>query len=166
MELYLLRHAEAEDNAASDSARELTPKGQEQARAIGEFCRRQAIRPGLIVTSPYRRTVQTAELVAAALDDCPVEEAPFLSSGMNSHTAFTELRAYQKLDRVMIVGHQPDFGQLAAALLGLMSPENMPVNKASLIGIGVGYLGARGGSLKFFLPVELAANYHDRSHKD
>ena len=157
MELFFLRHAEAEDNAASDRARELTSTGRAQARAVGDFCRRQAIRPGLIVTSPYRRTVQTAELVAAALGGCPVEEASFLASGMNPHTALTELRAYQKFDRVMIVGHQPDFGQLAAALLGLMSPENMPVGKASLLCIEISRLGARGGSLNFFLPVELAA---------
>lgn len=158
MELYLLRHAEAEDNAASDHARELTPKGRGQARAVGEFCHRQGIRPDLIVTSPYLRTLQTAELVARALDGCPVEEAPFLASGMNSHTALTELRAYQKLGRVMIIGHQPDFGQLAGSLLGLMSAENMPVGKASLICIEIGYLGARGGTLKFFLPVDMAAN--------
>lgn len=157
MELYLLRHAEAEADAASDRERRLTPKGEGQARAVGEFCRRQSIRPDLVLTSPYRRTVQTAGLVAEALGGaCPVQETAFLASGMTPHTAFAELRAYQKFNRLMIIGHQPDLGQLSAALLGLMSPENMPVGKATLTGIVIGYLGPRGGSLEFFLPVGMA----------
>lgn len=155
MRLYLLRHADAAPYAASDRERELTPKGDEQARVVGEFCRRQAIRPELILTSPFRRTVQTAALVAAALGDGQPREAAFLASGMEPETALVELRAYERLASVMLVGHQPDLGMLAASLLGLKADGNLPVSKASLACIELDHVTPGGGSLAFFLPARM-----------
>ena len=151
MTLYLLRHAEAEDHAATDSARALTLHGLDQARAVGIFCRQHDLRADLILTSPYRRAVQTAELFAAAFNQSP-QPAPFLASGMHPADALEELRAYERFDSLLLVGHQPDLGLLITALLGLESEENFPVGKASLTGLSVNRLAPRGGSLKFFLP--------------
>ena len=67
MHLYLLRHAEAADRAPSDAARELTALGSEQAQTVGIFCKKHGIKPNLILTSPFRRAAQTADLVAAKL---------------------------------------------------------------------------------------------------
>ena len=155
MHLYLLRHADAEPSADSDRARRLTLKGTEQARTVGEFCRRQSLRPALILTSPYVRTVQTAAFVTAALGRDEALEGSFLASGMDTPTALAELVAYQRFESVMLVGHQPDLGELAARLLGLASPGNLPVSKASLMRIDVRRLATGGGSLDFFLLVKL-----------
>ncbi len=155
MTLYLLRHADAEPYATSDRERVLTSEGEEQARVVGEFCRRQAIRPELILTSPYRRTVQTAAQITAALGEGPAQEAAFLASGMEPENALAELCTYQRLGSVMLVGHQPDLGLLAARLIGLDSSENLPVSKASLMRIEVRRLAAAGGSLEFFLPARM-----------
>ena len=154
MRLYLLRHAEAVDHAASDAARELTARGLEQARTVGTFCLKHALRPDLILTSPYRRAVQTAELAAAALDQS-AQIAPFLASGMTPETALDELRAYQRFASVMLVGHQPDFGRLIATLLGSRNEAALPVGKASLASLEVDRLLPGGASLRFFLPVKL-----------
>ena len=155
MHLYLLRHADAESHASSDRERVLTANGHEQARAVGEFCRRQSVRPELILTSPYRRTVQTAEHVTAALSDGAAQAAAFLASGMEPEAALAELRAHQRLGGVMLVGHQPDLGMLAARLIGLASSENLPVSKASLLCIEVRRLATAGGSLEFLLPAKM-----------
>ena len=121
---------------------------------VGEFCRRQSIRPDLLLTSPYRRTVQTASLVAAALGEATAQEAPFLASGMDPELAFAELLAYQRLESIMLIGHQPDLGMLAAWLLALPA-ETFPFGKASLMCIEVRQLAPGGGGLGFFLPVRM-----------
>lgn len=156
MKLYVLRHAEAVDHAPTDAARELTARGLEQARAVGTFCQRHGLTPELVLTSPYRRAVQTAELFAAAFGQTP-QQASFLASGMRDSTALNELRAYKRFDSVVIVGHQPDLGDLIAVLLGLPASENFPVGKASLTCLEVERLAPGGASLRFFLPSKLTA---------
>jgi phosphohistidine phosphatase SixA len=64
MKLYLLRHATAEDAAASDAARELTRDGREEARIAGQALVALGVKPDHILTSPLVRARQTADLVA------------------------------------------------------------------------------------------------------
>ena len=156
MNLYLLRHAEAVDHADGDAARELTPRGLEQARQVGVFCHRHDLTPELILSSPYRRAAQTAGLLAAPFSQT-VQTAPFLASGMHPATALTELRAYARLQSLFLVGHQPDLGLLATTLLGLTNSENLSLGKASLLCLKLGHLAPGGASLKFFLPSRLMA---------
>jgi phosphohistidine phosphatase len=156
MLIYLLRHAEAEMLAASDQARRLTPKGDEQALRVGKFCRRQGIEPAVILSSPVTRAVQTAKLVAKSLPEAELVEVPWAKCGMDPWAAMDELKAYAKFPSVMLVGHQPDLGGLAAALLGMPSVHPLRVRKALLIGIDAsGGLATGAGTLQFFIPVRL-----------
>ena len=156
MLFYLLRHAAAEDDAPSDAARDLTTAGQAQAQAVGDFCARKHIRPALILTSPYRRTVQTAEAVAGALGlENVVQEERFLSSGVEPETALAELQAFGWAQSLLVVGHQPDLGLLAGTLLGLTSPGGLPFGKAMLVCLRLDRFAPYAGSLEFALPVKL-----------
>ncbi len=156
MLLYLLRHADAVNHAASDAARELTEKGIAQAMKVGKFCRRNNVAPEIILSSPYRRAEQTATLAAEEMSaGKKVEIANFLASGMDPANAAEELAAYLKCDGVMIVGHEPDFSRLAAFLLGLSSNENIHVRKASLTLLIVSKLAAGAATLDFSVPVSL-----------
>ena len=155
MLLYLLRHAEAEGIRTTDAARELTPEGQRQAEAVGAFCQRQDLRPDLILASPYRRTVQTAEAVARALGGVTLQPEAFLASGMDPQAACDGLQAYGWAGSLLLVGHQPDIGQLAASLLGINDAGGMSVSKATLIGLEMDRPAPYGGSLRFFVPVEM-----------
>ena len=156
MTLYLLRHADAEEVRTSDSARLLTAKGIGQARTVGQFCVRKQLRPALLLTSPYRRALQTAEIVAEVLQmEGGAQTEGFLASGMDPETALTELQAFGWAQSVMIVGHQPDLGTLATALLGLSDAGGLPVGKATLICLRAERLAPYGASLEFAVPVEL-----------
>ena len=139
MRLYLLRHADAEDLRTTDAARELTPKGKRQAETVGACCQRLGLRPDVLLASPYRRTVQTAEAVAGALEGISVKTEDFLKSGMEPERAFAGLQAYGWVESVLLVGHQPDIG--------------LSVSKATLIGLEVSRFAPYAGSLEFFLPV-------------
>ena len=154
MRLFLLRHAEAEADALTDAERVLTSLGREQAARVGEFCRRHALRPDYVLTSPYRRAQETARAVAEAVGaECVVEG--FLTSGAQPETILRELTAYRRVHGLMLVGHQPDLGWLAAALIGLPRPESFSVPKASLTALEISFLSPGGGKLKYTLPPQL-----------
>lgn len=156
MLLYLLRHAEAEVLAASDRARRLTPKGGEQASRVGKFCRKQGFEPTVILSSPVTRARQTAEVVAKSLPEAALIEVPWAACGMDPWKAMDELAAYETFPAVMLVGHQPDLGGLASALLGMTNAQSLHVRKALLLGIEVAHgLSTGAGVLEFFVPVRL-----------
>ncbi|MFM8655566.1 MAG: phosphohistidine phosphatase SixA [Chthoniobacterales bacterium] len=156
MTLYLLRHAEAEALAASDHARRLTPKGEDQAERTGKFCRRHDVVPEVILSSPVTRALQTAKIVQKSFSDSELIEVPWAACEMDPHTARDELRAYAKLNAVMLVGHQPDLGHLAATLLGCDNAGSLHVRKSLLCAIEL-YPDLRHGVLEFFIPAKLMA---------
>lgn len=119
MELLLLRHGKAEDFSASgDAARELTAKGRERTRLMAQVARRIDCLPDLVLTSPRVRARQTAEVFCESAGiDGPVTES-WLNCGMHAEEAMRELVAYHQMQRVMIVGHEPDFSTMVESLLG------------------------------------------------
>ena len=156
MLLYLLRHAEAEVDAASDRARRLTAKGNDQAERVGKFCRDQGIEPAIILSSPVTRALQTAKAVAGKLSGAELTEVPWAACGMDPWMAMEELSALAKFPSVMLVGHQPDLGALASVLLGMDNVQSLHVRKALLMAIDAPHgIGERRGVLQFFIPVKL-----------
>jgi 2,3-bisphosphoglycerate-dependent phosphoglycerate mutase len=83
--VLFIRHAESEANAGQPTAHpatiKITPKGLKQAEAIASFFTRE---PNLIITSPYKRTYETAQPTFARFPDArhaewPVEEFTYLT---------------------------------------------------------------------------------------
>jgi phosphohistidine phosphatase len=152
MNLFLLRHADADTRAARDDDRRLSEKGINQAKRVGRFCRAQEIIPERILTSPVIRARETADLFAAEIGGVSVELAPFLACGMEPERALRELKAWENVESVMIVGHEPDFGLLITRLLGLGENGRIRVRKASLILLEVAALRPGGARLEFSVP--------------
>lgn len=154
MQLYLLRHADADMPAPSDFERALSPKGHEQAERVGRFCRTHDVRLAAILHSPLKRARETAQHVAEATG-APLELAPWLASGMSPHSAIDELKAYRSHTALMLVGHEPDFSQLIALLLGLPSNSQLHVRKASLFALELDVFRPAAARLEWCLPVRL-----------
>lgn len=154
MNLYLLRHADAETIADTDDARPLSEKGRAQARKVGEFCKRHGIAVSSILTSPLPRAQQTAELVNAALG-AELTTVPWLESGMRAPAAIAELQKLPGHRAIMIVGHEPDFSALAAHLLGLPVGENINIRKASLTLLEMDLVERGAARLDFSVPCRL-----------
>jgi phosphohistidine phosphatase len=154
MNLYLLRHAEAEEEAASDGERQLTDRGREQARTIGRFCARNDLYPEKILTSPLARALQTAKIVADELKVADrVQVCGFATAGMTTEAALNGLKAFTKHPSVLLVGHEPDFSEFVAALIG-GEEECIRLRKASLVKVTLPKLKAGVGRLEFLLPVK------------
>ena len=153
MHLYILRHADADTEAATDSARTLSEKGEEQALKVAQFCRAHGIQPGVIFASPLIRAQQTAKPVAKELR-VEVTTARWLACGAKPDGILAELAAVENVPAVMLVGHEPDLGNLIAHLLGA-ERGSIHVRKASLTLVEVLLPRKGGGRLEFSMPVRL-----------
>ena len=154
MDLFLLRHADADTKAATDDARRLSEKGIGQARKVARFCEEHEFKPELILSSPIRRAHETAEIVVNVLKG-ELLPARWISCGMRAEIALDELRAYQRFQRVMMVGHEPDFSLFATHLLGFGDGSRLRIRKASLTHIELPAFAPGSGILQFSLPCQL-----------
>jgi phosphohistidine phosphatase len=119
MDLYLVRHAAAfgRDPARwpDDSRRPLTPEGEEEFRLAARGLARIASRADAILSSPYQRAWQTAQILSE-LDSWPIPEpSPVLEPTLPPQKAALAIEDYT--GTVAVVGHRPGLHELAAYLL-------------------------------------------------
>jgi phosphohistidine phosphatase len=138
MELMIIRHAKAEAHGhpEGDAARALVAKGEEQSERLGRFLARIGRLPEVILSSPMVRARQTAERMCAAAGlSAPVIQ-PWLACGMAPETAVQALAAWGQVERLALVGHEPDLSGLIERLVGAQA-GSVEVKKASLTGLDV-----------------------------
>jgi phosphohistidine phosphatase len=111
--IWLLRHGDAEDGEGKpDAERELTKKGQRQARDAGMALKELGVKVDVCLTSPKVRARQTAELAGEALG-AKVEDDERLAGG-----DFDPAELATGRGEVMLVGHEPDFSGAVALVTG------------------------------------------------
>jgi phosphohistidine phosphatase len=115
-QLWLLRHGEAVPHAQDDDARPLTERGRQQSRAAGRALATLDVAIHACLTSPKVRARETAVLACAELGIEPVEHVP-LRAGFDADDA-RSLLAGEPDQRVLVVGHEPDFSQVVHDLTG------------------------------------------------
>jgi phosphohistidine phosphatase len=152
MDLFLLRHADALDQAPSDLARPLSEKGRQQAEKLALFFTSAKLKPAQILSSPALRTLETAAPIAHALA-LPVLPCEWALPGMHPDDAIDALKSFRDSGPVLLVGHQPDIALFAARLLSYHSPERLRISKASLMHLHL--YSEDSAELEFFLPCNL-----------
>ena len=118
--LLILRHAKTQSDApAGDHARELTERGHRNAAAMGAHIHSLIGTPDAIITSDATRARQTAEIVAAAVDfAAPLTMVPQMYAADLDTLLGMVRRIPDEVRTAIIVGHNPGFEELAAALAG------------------------------------------------
>ncbi|MBD0348703.1 MAG: phosphohistidine phosphatase SixA [Thermoleophilia bacterium] len=122
MRVYLVRHAEAAPGEP-DELRELTPAGQETARALGTQLAANGVRPAALLTSPLLRARQTAGELARSLG---VEAEPDERLAPGATPKGLREAVAGRGETVIAVAHQPDCGLIVAALTGGEPPRFPP----------------------------------------
>lgn len=117
MDLLLWRHAEAEDTGldGTDLSRTLTPKGRRQAAAMADWLNKHGPRESRILVSPALRTQQTAQALGREFETCQDLAPDAAASQLIKASGWPQGR--HPYETVILVGHQPTLGQLAARLL-------------------------------------------------
>ncbi len=113
MNLVFLRHAIAEErhdfSGADDSLRPLTSTGIKEFTSFLKFIEGFMCKPDLILSSPYKRTKQTSEIVKQVYGG-DIEFIDFLKPG-GSSKKLLEYVQNRTDENIFLVGHQPDLGQ-------------------------------------------------------
>ncbi|MEA2247821.1 MAG: phosphohistidine phosphatase [Solirubrobacteraceae bacterium] len=117
-QLWLLRHGEAESHDTKpDPDRELTERGRDQARSAGRALAALEVEVHLAFTSPKVRARDTAMLACEALGIEPIVDER-LAAGFDRDAALELLAAAGPDQRVLVVGHEPDFSQVVYDFTG------------------------------------------------
>jgi phosphohistidine phosphatase len=153
-EIYLVRHAIAAERGEDwpdDTKRPLTERGISRFKeSVGGLKSLDAVIDE-IFTSPLVRARQTADLLAAGIDGKPtVKLLDALSPGHSPAAVMTQLAKAAKRRRIALVGHEPDLGELAAALID--ARRALPFRKGGMCRIDVGGLTTKpSGTLVWFV---------------
>jgi phosphohistidine phosphatase len=145
-QLWLLRHGEAEPHdARPDDERRLTERGEDQSRSAGRALAALELTFQAVYTSPKVRARDSARLACEALGAQPLEHAP-LREGFAAGDALELLHADE---RVLVVGHEPDFSQVVSDLTG----ARIDLKKGGIAGVRMD--GGRGELIALLRPREL-----------
>jgi phosphohistidine phosphatase len=124
MQLYIVRHGIAIDRedpkCPADPDRFLTADGIEKTKEVAKGLGKISESPDLMLTSPYVRALQTAEIVADALDYAKqkIRKSEALLPGAEPQQLFRELAKDKDLSAVFVFGHAPHVDELLATAVG------------------------------------------------
>ena len=153
--LLLLRHAKSVKNEGTlvDFDRSLNDRGKEDAKLIGSFLGDQKIVPDLVLSSPANRARRTTELVLKAAG---WKHPPEFDERIYEASLHRLLNLVSGIDPsndvVMLVGHNPGFEELLAALTGEVA--RLPTCAVASIDLQINAwakAGVRAGKLKWLM---------------
>ena len=166
MEIYLVRHAAAferdPDRWPDDSDRPLTPEGEQEFRLAARGLARLVSGVDAVLSSPYSRAWQTAEILSELASWPSPEPLPVLEPTLPPEKAAIVLEAYQ--GSVAVVGHRPGLHELAAYLLtGQGGGLEIGLEKGGAACIRFdGMLAPGAGELRWLLAPEVLGSLADR----
>jgi phosphohistidine phosphatase len=153
--LHLLRHSDAGDPEkwqGDDDARPLSEKGVRQAENLGRHLARVGFETDAILSSPKVRALQTAEIVGRAVG-VKVTVDDRLAGSLDPRSVAAILRDVGDPRKPLIVGHDPDFSELLAELVGA---PRLPMKKAAIARVDLAEgISAESGVLRWLLPPDL-----------
>lgn len=159
MEIYILRHGIAEEPRLGlrDADRALTAEGRKRLREVLQMAHRADVQPEVLLTSPYRRARETAEIAREILHpETEVIPGNCFTPEADPREAWEEVRIHRDAASVLIATHEPFAGLFAAFLLNTPA-LTMDVKKGSMIRVDVEGFGVQPrGVLRWFLTPRLA----------
>lgn len=140
MKLWLLRHGAAEPYQRHDAERQLTEQGRQQVVLAAELLRNE--RFDRVLSSPYIRARQTAELLCATLQPPgAIDIVPWLTPEDDVREVTRKLDGYAD-QHLLIVAHQPLLGSLVSWLTDADRAQGLPMATASVACLEGDFIGA------------------------
>lgn len=153
MLIYLLRHEKSQERIPGlpDSERLLTPQGLVNATKKAKRLRKKLENISLILSSPYPRAWQTAEVYAHVLEISDKLKAEIsLIAGSNASQILKYLAGILNLhsqDEVLLVGHETWLSELASLLICGNTKANVGLKKGGIMKLNVDVCAPHGGQL-------------------
>jgi len=130
--IYLIRHAKSSwaDGNLTDFERPLNKRGLRDAPNMGVFLKKQGVLPQLIVSSPAKRALTTANIIAKAIDyptNNIVQNQELYVFTLDVAIVFDIIaNIHNNIDRLMLFGHNPTFTALNNFLARQNYFDNIP----------------------------------------
>ena len=162
MQLYIMRHGIAIDRedpeCPEESERFLTPEGIERTRQAARGLRALKVEVSAMLTSPYRRALETAEIAAEALEfpQRSIRKTDALLPSAHPAEILTELRK-MKSGNAMCFGHAPQLDEIIAYCLGVQG-ELTALKKAGVACLEMVSLSPPAGYLSWLMTPKALRN--------
>ena len=142
MILYLMRHANAglrRENPALDAKRALIKEGKEQCMLMARMLSALKVQVDVIVSSPLKRALQTAQFVGTELGfDGKVEICKALDMGGDYGDFQDMLAKYADHDGILVVGHNPNVFKFLGRLVTGNGGAAIRMRKGSIAKVDLG----------------------------
>lgn len=157
MNIYLIRHGDSEKSSIDkkDTDRELTPVGKLTTQTAASSWKKVIPSIDYIISSPFKRAVQTAEIIAAVFKyGSEIIADKKLAPGSKTEDVIELVRTYN-CENILLVGHQPDMAEHISALISSSSIQ-IEFKKSAIAKISFGNRIRMGkGTLEFIIPPDI-----------
>lgn len=147
MRIYIVRHGKATDGGTaccgsgrccggSDFDRELTARGESQAKFLASRLGGADRRIGMIVSSRFPRALQTSHAIQPALG-CAIQTDTRLEVDHDVSEALSIIHDHAGDKAVMLVGHNPQLGELISVLCSGLPPQELILKTGELVAVDV-----------------------------
>lgn len=164
--VYFIRHASAENiSSVADFERALTEEGKDEAKTVAKFCQKNGIIPDKLISSPYKRALQTASVFSKNVGNCPSPAVvDWLGLDVDINLIYYQFGTMiekvvdNKLNsKVVVVSHEPNISGLISMLIGEKKLEHsvIHIGRASLTAVNIVDSQNLRGELMFSVPVQL-----------
>jgi phosphohistidine phosphatase len=117
---YLMRHCRPVPGARDDADRPLTPEGRKQAEEMAAWAKRIVGHVDTVITSPFLRALETAEIMAEALGS-NIQRTPMVEPDAKPDEAWRHIEAMAGVSTdVLVVSHHPLVGHLLDQIAGVI----------------------------------------------
>ena len=152
MEIYLMQHGSALPKE-QDPEEGLSPDGKAKIHASGKALKKMGITFDVILSSPKKRSKQTASIVAEEVGFPPdkIIETEKVKAMTHPEETLTILAEYSGNQRILIAGHLPSVAEVASFLLTEGSKATIEFERGGCCRIDVEDLPTHSGHLKWYL---------------
>lgn len=144
MNLYLMRHCKPFPGLPADDSRELTPEGLKCAADMGKWLAGHIGRVDIVISSPFKRAVQTARLMGEAMGAHVETTTALVPSGKASDAYEEIVRLMGDSKDILVVGHDPCLNGLICWLQGNDLVDASPINVIRLDWGAVAFMAVKG----------------------
>ena len=135
LKLYVLRHGQAGahiDDSSKDAVRPLTADGRKEIGEIANSLKRLDVSFELIASSPLKRALETAKIVADKLKTKNLEQWDELKATGDSGALFTRLSRLKGKMRILLVGHEPHLSGIIGEIVSGKSNVHIVLKKGGM----------------------------------
>ncbi len=155
MEIYLMQHGSALPKE-QDPDEGLSPDGETRIHASGKALKKMGIGFDVILSSPKKRSGQTAAIVAEEVGFPPekIMETEKVKAMTPPEETIKALSEYAGNKRILIAGHLPSVAEVASFLLTKGSKATIEFERGGCCRIDVEGLPTQSGRLRWYLTPE------------